>query len=66
VKNFSRELKILGGLLKGTLILSIKSLPRLLLSPYVGAVRGISEEIKRSDAEYVAFRDSYIQKLDSR
>jgi hypothetical protein len=66
MNNFSRELKDVLGLVRGTAILTIKSLPRLFLSPYVGAVRGISEEIKRSDAEYAAFRDSYIQKLDIR
>ncbi len=49
--------------------LVIKSLPRLLLSPYVGAVRGAREEIERSDVELAACKASYfenLQKLDGR
>ncbi len=66
MSKFWRDVKVFCAFVKGSAIVTIKSLPRLFLSPYVGAVRGISEEMKRGDAEHAAFRESFFQKLDSR
>jgi hypothetical protein len=64
MSRFWRNVKVVWGVAKGSSILTIKSLPRLFLSPYVGAVRGVLEEMKRNDAEHAAFLASYIKSLE--
>lgn len=41
--------------MKFSIVLGIKAAPRLFLSPYVGAVRGILKEKARIDAEIDAY-----------
>ena len=47
--------KKLWEFVKFSIVLGIKSSPRLFISPYVGAVRGILKEKARIDAEIDAY-----------
>jgi hypothetical protein len=49
--------KKLWEFVKFSILLGIKSWPRLFISPYVGAVRGILKEKARIDAEIDAYID---------
>ena len=55
------------GYLKGSLILQLKAMPRLLASPYIGAVCGavsaMQREMARCDAEIEAFQARYLENL---
>jgi hypothetical protein len=50
--------KKLWDFVKFSIVLGIKSAPRLFISPYVGAVRGVLKEKARIDAEI----DAYIER----
>jgi hypothetical protein len=56
------------GFMKGSLALQIKAMPRLFLSPLVGAARGAMvktlEEIDRCDAEIAAFQAKYLKERE--
>lgn len=56
------------GFLKGCLIIQAKAMPRLILSPLVGAVRGAVvttwEEIGKCDARIKAFQERYLRELE--
>lgn len=56
------------GFLMGSLVLQAKALPRLILSPLVGAVRGAFvttwNEIDKTDAEIAAFQARYVKDLE--
>ena len=43
------------GFVKFSIWLGIKSFPRVFISPYVGAVRGVLKEKERIDAEIDAY-----------
>jgi hypothetical protein len=47
--------KKLWEFVKFSIVLGIKSSPRLFISPYVGAIRGILKEKARIDAEIDAY-----------
>jgi hypothetical protein len=47
--------KKLWEFVKFSIVLGIKSSPRLFISPYVGAVRGVLKEKARIDAEIDAY-----------
>ena len=55
------------GYFKGSLILLLKAMPRLLASPYIGAVCGavsaMRKEQARCDAEIEAFQARYVKSL---
>lgn len=50
--------KKLWDFVKFSIMLGIKAAPRLFISPYVGAVRGVLKEKARIDAEI----DAYIER----
>jgi len=56
------------GFMKGSLAIQIKAMPRLFVSPVVGAVRGsfakLSEEVDRCDAEIAAFQARYMKERE--
>ena len=43
------------GFVKFSILLGIKSYPRVFISPWVGAVRGVLKEKERIDAEIDAY-----------
>ena len=47
--------KKLWEFVKFSIVLGVKSWPRLFISPYVGAIRGILKEKARIDAEIDAY-----------
>lgn len=50
----------LWGFVKFCVLLGIKIAPRLIIAPWVGAVRGMLEEKDRIDAEINAELDAYM------
>ena len=56
------------GFLKGSLILQMKAMPRLLSSPLVGAVRGAFvntlQEIRKFDARLAEFDARYFKEME--
>ena len=56
------------GFMKGSLAIQIRAMPRLLVSPVVGAVRGsfarLCEEADRCDAEIAAFQARYLKERE--
>jgi hypothetical protein len=60
------------GYAKGSLILHFKALPRVMLAPLIGALRGavrggmlsISEEVKKCEARIAAFQEQYLKERE--
>jgi len=56
------------GFIRGSLAIQIKAMPRLFVSPVVGALRGsftkLCEEIDRCDAEIAAFQARYMKERE--
>jgi hypothetical protein len=57
------------GFMKGSLALQVKAMPRLFLSPLIGAVRGAwatsSEEWDKCEAEITAFQERYMKEREA-